>query len=217
MYAPASPALTGGIGLLERAVNYALGSLRLVTPAALRRRTPCPDWDVQALLGHLSGSLATLSEVAEGRIEPVPRDVRPAWNAPDARDAPDAPGTAPGSDPVVEARERAVHLIGTWLAAATTHRLVSVAGTPLTAPILASAGALEVAVHGWDIAQGCGSGRPIPAPLAEELLELAPLLVTAAERPGQFAVPVKPPRLATPSDRLVAFLGRDPAWAAPRF
>jgi uncharacterized protein (TIGR03086 family) len=73
-----------------------------------------------------------------------------------------------------------------------------------------SVGAVEIAVHGWDVAQACGHPRPIPPQLAKELLRLAPLLVTDADRPGRFAAPVAVPAHASPGDRLVAFLGRDP-------
>jgi uncharacterized protein (TIGR03086 family) len=69
---------------------------------------------------------------------------------------------------------------------------------------------VEIAVHGWDVAQACGRPRPIPPQLAEELLQLAPLLVTDADRPGRFAPPVAVPAGASPGDRLVAFLGRGP-------
>ncbi|HEX6500144.1 MAG TPA: TIGR03086 family metal-binding protein [Micromonosporaceae bacterium] len=197
MYAPVSPALTGGIGLLERAVNYALGSLQLVTPQVLTRPTPCRAWNVRALLRHLSGSLTALGEAAGGQVmlaAPGPR--------------------AANRDPVVDARQRAVQLVGAWLDVAAARRSVSVAGTPLTTPILVGAGALEVAVHGWDIDRACGADRPVPPSLAEELLELSPLLVTDDERPRLFAPRVEPSPLATPGDRLVAFLGRDPGWAA---
>ena len=67
-----------------------------------------------------------------------------------------------------------------------------------------------MAVHGWDVARACGRDRPVPPSLAEELLDLSPLFVSAADRPGRFAPPVDVPPLAGPGDRLVAFLGRRP-------
>ena len=61
----ATPALIGGIGLLERALSYALGSLHLVTPSVLPSRTPCPQWDLRALLRHLNDSLLALHEAVD--------------------------------------------------------------------------------------------------------------------------------------------------------
>jgi uncharacterized protein (TIGR03086 family) len=184
-------ALVGGVGLLERAVNYTLGSLRLVAPELMPRPTPCRDWDLRALLAHMNDSLLALYEAADiGHVE---------------LDVPDAGG----GDPVSTLRDRACRLLGAWSAAENADT-VSIGGNPLTTSILTSAGAVEIAAHGWDVGQACGQSRPLPEPLAEELLELAPFFVTADDRPSRFgrAVPVSP--LAGASDRLLAFLGRQP-------
>ena len=69
-------------------------------------------------------------------------------------------------------------------------------------------GSLEIAVHGWDVAQACGADRPLPAALALDLLDLLPLLVDDADRPARFADPVDVPLHARPSTRLLAALGR---------
>ena len=79
---------------------------------------------------------------------------------------------------------------------------------PLSA--VAGLGALEIAQHGWDISRACGTRRPIPRALAAGLLAIAPLLVAEAGRGPLFAPPVIPAPAAGPSDRLAAFLGRDP-------
>src|SRR2546429_2325925 len=66
----ATAAATGGIALLERAINYTLGCLRLVTPEALSHDTPCADWDLRALLAHLDDSLRVLCEAVDaGAVE----------------------------------------------------------------------------------------------------------------------------------------------------
>ena len=87
---------------------------------------------------------------------------------------------------------------------------VLVAGRPLTSPVLTSAGALEVTVHGWDVAVACGTPRPIPEPLAKDLLPLAPVLVTERDRLSRFGPALDPPVDATTAERLLAFLGRSP-------
>ena len=65
-------------------------------------------------------------------------------------------------------------------------------------------------MHGWDVARACASDRPIPADLADELLDLAVVLVRAADRPGRFARPAPVPAGAPAGDQLLAFLGRTP-------
>jgi hypothetical protein len=84
----------------------------------------------------------------------------------------------------------------------------------LTASLMSCAGAIEIAVHGWDIRAACGSPQPIPSALADRMLQLAALLVTDTTRAGQFGEPFPASGNATAGDRLVAFLGRNPAWPA---
>jgi uncharacterized protein (TIGR03086 family) len=201
----AAQASIGGIVLLERAINYTLGSLHLVTPEALSYPTPCRRWDLRALLAHLDDSLLMLTEaVRGGRIDHLGAEHTAVGY------------TAVGytaADPVGSPRNRACALLGAF-AAAGDHHTVSIAGYALTTGIVTSAGAIEVAIHGWDVARACGRRHPIPSSLAEEMLELAPLFVTDADRAGRFAPPVDVPPLAGPADRLVAFFGRHP-YRAP--
>jgi len=183
-------ALIGGVGLLERAVNYTLGSLHLVTPGLMSRPTPCRDWDLADLLAHMNDSLLALQEAADlGHV---------------GLDVPEAGA----GDPVAVLRDRACRLLGAW--AGTDRPEASVGGLALHTSILTSTGAIEVAAHGWDVAQACGRPRPLPPALAEELLELVPLFIGDDDRAGRFdpAVAVSP--TAPASDRLVAFLGRRP-------
>lgn len=190
----ATAALIGGIGLLERAINYTLGSVQMVTPEAMSHPTPCRDWDLRALLAHMNDSLLALTEAIDiGYVD---------------LDASTDDG-GPAVDPVATFRNRACQLLGAWTNA-DNNRPISIGGSPLTTGIVTSAGAIEVAVHGWDVARSCGRHRPIPTALAEDLLELSPLFVTDADRPRRFAAPVAVPPLAEPGDRLVAFLGRHP-------
>lgn len=190
---PALAPLLGGVGLLERAINYTLGSLHAVPPEAMTLPTPCAGWDLRGLLEHVNDSLLALYEAAElGQVYLEPGD---------------CPGD-PVTDPVAKARDRAHLLLGAWARPAPAD--VSVADVALTTGILTTAGAVEVAVHGWDVARTLGRHRPIPAALAEEMLDLSPLLVSDLDRPERFAPPIPLPRGAPAGDRLIAFLGRHP-------
>jgi uncharacterized protein (TIGR03086 family) len=192
-------ALVAGVALLERSLGYTLGSLLLVTSDDLQRPTPCRQWDLAMLLAHMDDSLRALHEATVGGhvgLEPAPcrhDDVGPAVPA------------------VAVLRNRACRLLGAWNRREAPDHLVSVAGRSMTAPLVAATGAVEVAVHGWDVAQACGRPRPLPSPLAEELLDLAPLLVRSADRGARFASPVAVPPNASAGDRLVAYLGRTPS------
>ncbi|HYJ68882.1 MAG TPA: TIGR03086 family metal-binding protein [Nocardioidaceae bacterium] len=185
-------AVLGGVELLERAIGYTHGSLQLVSADLLNRQTPCRDWNLRDLLEHMADSLVALSDAAEiGRVDLEPCELTGEFAV----------------DIVRVLHERACRLLGAWTNADTS-RDVAIGDQSLMSNLLTSAGALEVAVHGWDVARACGHDRPIPAALAEELLEVAPVLVTEVDRVGRFAarVPVSP--LARPSDLLTAYLGR---------
>ncbi|WP_146178628.1 hypothetical protein [Nonomuraea fuscirosea] len=104
-------------------------------------------------------------------------------------------------------------MLGRWAAMAGDD-LVPVGDRHLTSPMVAAIGAIELTAHGWDVARACGEHHPIPPLLAEELLDLARLFVTAQDRPGRFAPPVAVPAHAPPQDHLLAHLGRHPNWAA---
>jgi uncharacterized protein (TIGR03086 family) len=225
------------VALLERAVGYTLGSLHVVTPAALSRPTPCREWNLHALLRHMDDSLAALQEAADLErvtLEPhMTLETRdgPGIGTTGAAGAAGVPARRTIGDPTAGAagdptasgptagdtalglvaglRSRACRLVGAWIRAA-EHGVVRVGDAPLGSGVVSLTGALEIAVHGWDVAQACGRPRPIPPPLAAELLELAPLVVTTADRPARFAAPLDPPATATPGDRLLAFLGRTP-------
>lgn len=182
-----------GAQLLHRAVDYTRGVLPLVTPDRLDGPTPCAGWDLRALLAHLEDSMEALEEAALAHrvLRTVP-----------------SPSTAdPGrDDPVPALRARAGRLLAAL--ADDSGADVSVDGRPLTGAVLAAAGALEVLVHGWDVAGACGTRRPLPDDLADALLPLVPVLVTDDDRPGRFGPALPTPSGAPPGERLLAVLGR---------
>ena len=101
-----------------------------------------------------------------------------------------------GDDPVQALRDRAADLLFACYAACGPDRFVLVGGLPSQAGIVACTGAVEIAVHGWDVCVARGRGGPIPARLAIPMLRLSPLLV--AGREGLFAEPVETSPQASP-------------------
>jgi uncharacterized protein (TIGR03086 family) len=198
----------GAAGLLAGAISYALGVCALVGPGDMTLPTPCAEWDLAMLLAHLSASMADLeTAIRTGTLDLE----RPPDNA--------------AGDPVETLRDQAAQLLCAVYGYDGAMRFVAVAGLPVPAGLVACTGAVEIAVHGWDVsaARG-GAGRagvrpvnpieptcpipPIPAVLATRMLRLCPLV--GAGREGLFAGPVEVPAQASPGNRLVGFLGRDP-------
>ena len=180
-----------GTGALPRAIDYALGSIEAVTPDLLGRPTPCRRWDLRMLLRHTCESMTALHEgLVAGRVglEPTPDES--------------------AADPAWVFRERAYRLRDAWQAVGGRRRDIEVVDCPLADSVMAGAGALEIAVHGWDISQACGQHRPIPPDLAFDLLALSALLVPESGRQPLFAAPAAATPAAGPSELLIAFLGR---------
>ncbi len=173
------------IELLDRALGYTWAALVTVGPDR-SVPTPCADWSLADLLGHMDDGLDAFLEAAEGavRVE-VPR----------------RPGAAIAGLQVKACRLRAV-----W--AAQHQPTVAVGDRELPAALLVSAAALEITVHGWDVAQATGARTPIPEDLAEALMPVAHTVVTPADRPARFAEPVLTSEDTTSAGVLLGFLGR---------
>jgi uncharacterized protein (TIGR03086 family) len=184
--------------LLDSAVSYALTEAAVVTPQLLSSPTPCPGWDLKILLNHVVDSIRVLHEaITIGGVS--------ASAAPD-----DA--LRPRLDPVARLRRETAMLLAAGAAAGSAEGTVYIGDRELTTSLVTVAGAIEIAVHGWDISVACGDARVIPSNLAAVLLPIAPLLITAETRSGLFADPVPLARPACPGDELVAFLGRQPGF-----
>jgi uncharacterized protein (TIGR03086 family) len=200
------PAEFGATALLAGAISYALGVCALVAPGEMSLPTPCADWDLSMLLGHLSDSMADLeTAIRTGHLDLDLDLERPPSGTTD-------PDPAAG-DPIETLRDRAAELLCATYCFGGPERFVAVGGLPIPAGLVACTGAVEIAVHGWDVSTARGSAgyggvHPIPAALATRMLGLCPLLV--AGREGLFAVPVEVPAQASPGDRLVGYLGRYP-------
>ncbi|MFG2007065.1 maleylpyruvate isomerase family mycothiol-dependent enzyme [Spirillospora sp. NPDC048911] len=210
-------------GLLEGAIGFALAAVDEVTSADLARPTPCRGWNLRMLFLHVNDSLDALYEgIDRGTVALFP----------------DGEPDGPGTDLIASFQERARRLLSAWTGGGEGHadnpgggegcdgdgggngggpgarRLVTVAGCPMRAGAMAGTGAMEIAVHGWDVSRACGKNRQIPPELARRLLRTAPMIVGDDVRHGLFAPPVAVPPDASPGDRLVGFLGRDPGWTS---
>jgi uncharacterized protein (TIGR03086 family) len=191
---------SGATGLLAGAISYTLGVCGLVEPGDMVLPTPCSDWDLRTLLIHLSDSMADLeTALRTGRLDLAQLDLERALDR-------------TGGDPVELLRDQAAALLYAAFGYSGDERFVAVGGLPMPAGLLTCTGAVEIAVHGWDVSaalgRGGGSARPIPAALATRMLRLCPLLV--AGREGLFAAAVEVPAQASPGDQLLGYLGRQP-------
>ncbi|WP_239647425.1 DinB family protein [Nocardiopsis baichengensis] len=179
--------------LLERAVGAVLNAAQHARPEFFERPTPCAGWNLEMLLLHTADSLDTLGEgLGEGRVALFST-------------------ASVGHDAISEVRIRACRLLRLPAGGGAA----AVADRSLGTAALAGVGALEAAVHAWDIAASCGAPGPVPPDLAAALLPVVPLVVTDATRHRLFADPVPAPPWSGAADRLAALTGRDPRRKRP--
>jgi uncharacterized protein (TIGR03086 family) len=194
--APRALHATDPLELLDRAVGYTRGSLALVRDEDLGRPTPCAGWSLRFLLLHMDDALAAMAEAAHAPVLGL---------------APTS-GSGQGAELLESIRQRACSLLGHWAALAplvpAQPSLVALGEASLARETLAAVGALEITLHGWDVAQACGRTRPIPQGLALDLWPVAREHILEADRPHRFAAAVDLPDLASPATRLLAHAGR---------
>ena len=179
------------VAVLDGAVTWTHGCLQLARAQPLTLPTPCRDWDLGQLLEHMDDSLVALGEAAElghVSVDPLPRRRTPEGLV----------------DRLVQ---RACHTQAAWHRRITSAP-VSVGDLSLDRDTLLLVGALEIAVHGWDVSQACGDERSIPEELAQPLHDIARTVVTWPERGRRFEPPVEVDPSASAGTRLLGHLGR---------
>ncbi|WP_154792281.1 TIGR03086 family metal-binding protein [Occultella kanbiaonis] len=158
--------------------------------------TPCAEFDVGALVGHLQGVVRRIGVVLAGR---------PFFEAPSHVDSTDwaadwADGRA-GTDAVLADDESLTRAV-----------TVPWGQVPGAAAIGSYVG--ELAVHSWDLAAATDRTDALDGELAVIALAAYQQMLPAEPRGGQipFAAPVPVPDGADAYARLVAWTGRDPYW-----
>lgn len=186
------------VALLERALAWTGPRLAEIGPDDLALPTPCAAWDLAALLAHMEDALDAFAEAAAGFVVPLASARLPEH--PVAR------------VPVLHAK--ACALLAAW--SRPTLPRVRTGSHWIEAPVLVATAALEVTVHGWDVAATLARGAeetrppPLPEPLAGALLRVAVTTVGPRSRGARFAAAVPPPLDASYGERLLAYLGRPP-------
>ncbi len=184
-----SAELDHAIELLDRALGYTRGILAAVDAdaPAFSRRTPCHEWNLGQLLAHMEDALDAFAEGASGSVSLEPQ--------------------IPAVARTEALRRKACALLEAW----SRERPAVVAVGAQTAPtsVVAAAAALEITVHGWDVAQSIDRPTPIPDQLAASLLPVATALVAPPDRGQLFAPMLEVPDDSSAEVHLLAFLGRD--------
>ena len=190
---------TPSLDQLSEAAEEADRLVAAVRPGEWDAPTPCADWDVRALVGHLTGGNRHLAAALRGGA------------AGDARN--NARVGAEGDDGDAAAAHRASvdDLLAAARAPGALERTVSIPFGTVPAALALHLRLTEFLVHGWDVARATGRPPRFPEPVVEQ--ELAFGRAALAQLPPErrpFA-PSQPVRDDAPAiDRLAALLGRRP-------
>lgn len=188
---------TSALGLLERAVGQMDAIIGRIRPEQGSLPTPCPDWDVRALITHVVGhTMPNFTAAASGET--------PDWQAPAA---------ALDADWAEAFHSAAARLLATWRAA-DMQRMVAWGGGQAPLRSRADQQITELAVHSWDLATATCQRTRLDTGIAEHALAWSrPMLRPEYRGPGQgFGVEVPVPPDAPVYDKLAGWFGRDPAW-----
>ena len=197
---PGATSVTAGTELVERALASPVARWAWSLPPRSRPRPRV-----------LTGCSVTCSRTCSTPWWPCARQPRAACRCPWIGETTCAGGPPDELAVVASLRHHGCSLLGVW-SRLDHDRPVAVGGGALPASTVARAGALEIAVHGWDVARACGSPWSLPDQLANDLLHHAAALVSPQDRGVRFAAPFPLPPGRPASDRLVAFTGRPPDW-----
>jgi uncharacterized protein (TIGR03086 family) len=163
--------------------------------------TPCPDFDVAALVAHIDGFAQAFTAAAR-------------------KDLGELTSSAPGEPPALADGWRgdvAVHLdqlADAFGADEAWEGMTQAGGVDLPGAVAAGVALDELVVHGWDLARA--TGQPFDVDDADVVRVEAMVQQFRAgsdgEIPGLFGPAVPVAADAGPLDRLLASTGRDPAW-----
>ncbi|MFG2449089.1 TIGR03086 family metal-binding protein [Streptomyces sp. NPDC048512] len=172
-----------------------------VTDAHLDGATPCPEYAVHHLLGHLTGLAVAFRDAARKDLGAT------TDTAPDSA----LPDIGPGWR---EALPKALdELADAWRDPAAWTGTTRAGGVTLPGPVAGAVVADELVVHGWDLARATGQEY---APDEAALQAAHGFLVAVAEDPtgggGIFGPVVAVPDDTPLIDRAIGLSGRDPGW-----
>lgn len=201
--------ITSDTLLLHRAAVLAsVDAVNAVTHDDLAKPTPCAGWDLATLLAHMTVQHYGFAAAARGGAD------LGVWDPATVADA-------VASDPAGAYAAAAADVLSAFEA---DHVLEAPFALPEFGPGATFPGAMAIGfhfvdyvVHGWDVARTIGVAFDLPQDVIDAVLPIAFAVPDGEFRadegsPFRRAVPVDSE--ATGLDRVLAHLGRSPAWTS---
>ncbi len=180
---------------LDSAMSWTGTIVNGTSTADFERTTPCHDWDVHTLANHLVGGTWMFAGALKG-------DDLPTGD----------PGDVVGKDPGAAYDAASAALRESAAADGALERLTILPIGTIPGQVALSLALVDTLTHGWDLAIATGQPADLPADAAAAALAFSEQAMNDQMRGpgGPFDAAVSAPADATPGERLVAFLGRDP-------
>jgi uncharacterized protein (TIGR03086 family) len=170
--------------MYERAASNAVVMAGRVAGDQTKLATPCSEWDVAALLEHMSGGAAYLMDAMGVRTDGV------KWPDPAAVTA------------CVDALRRP---------GALQQRCVSPAGFEWSVAEATAGTAMDQLIHTWDLAVAIGADRHLDPEVVQAVVEMfVPQMPEIGRQAGLVGPEVPVPAGASLQDRLLGAMGRNP-------
>jgi uncharacterized protein (TIGR03086 family) len=179
---------------LEMAFDHTTAILAGVRPDQLDQPTPCRDWDLRAVIGHMTAIVVNCGLGAAGddrlpRVLTVPLE----------------------PDVAAQFRAAADRTLTAWRAVDLATGEVNIGRAPRPARVALGINLLDTSTHSWDVARATGQDPTLPAGLAETVLAVGRGFVDDdLRRSAGFDPALDAPDGTGPTGALVAFLGRRP-------
>ena len=184
--------------LLARALEQTAAVIAAIPAGLAGAPTPCPAWNVQALVRHLVGQdLRNFAVSARGESAD--------WQA---------PADELGQDWAAAFRVGAEELLAVWRAADLDQPMAMPGGGQAPLRSRADQQIAELAMHSWDLVKATGQQVSLDPALAEHALGWSRRMLRPEFRgPGQAFGPEVPVPAGAPAyQRLAGWFGRDPDW-----
>lgn len=176
-------------------VVHGAGHIELDAP------TPCRDFDLRALINHVTGTTSALARV--GRRLPL-----------DADDPYGARLDPSRGDWQHELASNISDLAAVWSKPEAWEGTVDMGGGENPAVMIGEMAVAEILLHGWDLARATGQDLTVPEPLARELLRSVEQTAELGRSMGAYGPVVTVRADSGAFERALAASGRDPAWAS---
>ena len=151
--------------------------------------TPCREWTVRDLLGHVVGVVTMFGQAGSG--EQTGEFV-----------------LAP--DPAAQFADAAKVNLAMWRTPGIFEQTLHLPAGPMPGQVYATINLIDTATHTWDLATATGQSAELPADVAAAALDASRQFVGPELRAGRFADEIPCGADATTTQQLVAFLGRTP-------